>query len=366
MIQVEGQYYLRFSMEAREDLFSEAEFNTFNLIEEAGNLLPTFELVVTLSDETILGLLSESNSIEVSYGLNPTEAWTAFLTIARVDTLPVGKDQRRVVITGLRDNLEYVNRTSSRIFRGNASSVLEKVLAKHFHVDMDLETDDNQSWIQLGTSNRSFVHQLWLHSFIEGSVPVLGITADGWAIVRDLRKLASKSPTWKFTPNAESGDNDITYSGDPLIELHQGIMNSWYGNPRTNLQVDTTTGILSMDTPDPALLLNNGQRDYLPIPRFNNTRAVSDNVHPRYWSAYNSNLSRLAMASSVKVKVKFDRGFREVTILDTVAFSGEGSDDPQAAQALSGNHLVTKVVRTISSKSLVTSVDMVREQITDL
>ena len=135
MIQVEGQYYLKFSFGAKDDFVTEEDLEVFSLIQEAGNILPTFELSITTSDEAILAELTEDKTVKITYGLNTGESSTAEMVVARVDTMPLAHSKRRVVISGLLNKLEYINGTRCQILPGKSGALLKKVLSKHFKVD---------------------------------------------------------------------------------------------------------------------------------------------------------------------------------------------------------------------------------------
>lgn len=364
MIQVKGQYSLTFSLGSKSDLFSEEELEVFNLIEEAGNILPTFELIVCVSDDTLITLLTENITVQVSYGRSSNEVVTSTLAIARADTVPVGQDKRRVILSGVLNVLEYVNGSNARIISGTAVDVLREVLSTHFRVDSDVSSEDSQNWIQPGSSDRSFVQNVWLHSNIPSSVMLLALSASGVAKIRDIRKLAGSAPKWSFFHFGDFGqEKNIPYKGDPLVEVHQGILNSWYGNPRTQSVVDLNSGESGTSLPAVELLLNSGVRLWQQFSRVNNVRVANDNVHASYWDSYNGNLTRLAVLSTVKVRVRFDDRFRDIQLLDLVSFSAESAIKPIAAGALSGNYIVTKVVRSLSAKKFTTSVELVREQL---
>jgi len=190
-----------------------------------------------------------------------------------------------------------------------------------------------------------------------------GISASGTVFLRDLRKLCKTDPVWKFIQNGNVNDPTvIPYQGNAICEVHQGIFNAWYGNPRTEQILDYVRGTYRSYLPKLDLLINGGARLSQQFSRLNNTHQTSDNCHALYWDSYSKNLASLAMTDSVKMRVRFNDRFRDVNLLDLVSFTTETSNSDEA-EVLSGNYIVTKVARALSAKRLTTSVEMVREQL---
>ena len=94
MIGVEGQYIFRFSIGEFEDFISNDDLVYFNLIEEAGNVLPTFELTFTSANEKLLSTLNEGNILQVSFGRELDHLIDVELIISKNNSNRAGEDLR--------------------------------------------------------------------------------------------------------------------------------------------------------------------------------------------------------------------------------------------------------------------------------
>ena len=104
MIGVEGNYILQFSVTGHKrlkDFIEENDLITFKLIEEAGNLLPIYELIFYTNDEEIFQVLHEGNDLDCLMGKGKNEAISCKLTVTKSTSSRSGTDKRLIHITGI-------------------------------------------------------------------------------------------------------------------------------------------------------------------------------------------------------------------------------------------------------------------------
>lgn len=395
MIVIKGQYFLKFTIGTIEDnpsarstgsrelIVSIDDFKLFTIVEEAGNVLPTFVLIFDIDDESVMEQLNEGNPIVVGFGENSEEMEKNRMTLvgSKIHTSGSGPRRRRIEVTGVLNALDYLSKSVQRITKKiKPMEAMKLALPSSLEFDgADTETEkDEQYWIQPNISNKRWVNDLWLHMNIPGSFPLVGITADGKFRVRDVKKLVQKKVDWVFLsdspipPRAE----EIIYYGVPVINQQNGFINSWFGYGRKKDITEIETGEekpVEEAVPFLGALVEKGNRNSAVGQRFDNRGAITDNVHPAYWSAFQRNLASLAVYSTVKVSLSFDRWYQTtsvesvtqnklVRVLDLVSFL-ETSTDPGHPPSwyTSGTYIVTKVSRTLAVNSVMTFVEFTRE-----
>ena len=73
MFSVDNQYLVSFSLEGTtvlKDFIEEEDLLKFTIIEEAGNVLPSFELIFKLRKSSIISYLNEGNVVKFQFGVD--------------------------------------------------------------------------------------------------------------------------------------------------------------------------------------------------------------------------------------------------------------------------------------------------------
>lgn len=369
-IEVKSQYRLRFKLSNLEDFITNDDLIEFTIIEEAGNLLPIFKLDFFTYNEEVIRLLNETNALEVSFGKDANEMYDVSLYVTRLESEKQGKGKRLIATTGLAGSLEYLNNPKVLITEEMSGiEAMTLVANQHFDVDVDPEvSDDLQCWIQPNMSDRRFINQIWMHSYLVNGFIGVGISADGTFIVRDLKSKAGEEFDWKFTPTP-SGSSDIVYDPDPKIIINGGFINHWLGYGRENLELaleDGTSELISEEARPILALTEEIARKANMERKFHSSVVRTTNVHENYWRAAQKNLTNLAILGNVKIVLSYTGVFQRTRVLDLAMFKDEDiSDASQKASAEyhSGLYYISKVSRTFSAKQLCTVVEMVRESL---
>jgi len=399
MIIVQGQYFLKVDFGgSNPDFIAEEDFEYLTLIEESGNLLPSFVLCFNSSDDAVLEQIKESQDITITLGYAPGDPQSTAIVIAPLKTQiqRLGDMRRRITITGLLSALSYLSVTGTYISRGIESSLdalrsvlnalqtissVEDVSIVGFSLkvsdQLSLVTNiaasmDKQIWIQPSISTRRFVTELWLHMYLQNSCPILAILSDGSFVLKDLVKaFSSPQLDWNFSNVYDDSDpKNIAYDGTYDITYQNGFINSWYGYGREKLEYQIESGeevIVNQKAAAPLLASIANQREL--APRYDNHTFLNDNVHPNYWTAYLQNVQRLVFMSATKVALTFSGKFQNIHPLQMVSFQDDqlphkvSSDKGSRSPRLSGTFMVSKVAKTMSMKGYVVAVDLVRDGI---
>lgn len=377
-ISTSGNYFFQFDIAGIKDFIDESELIGFTLIEEAGNVLPTFELAFRTTNDDILSYLHEGNDFKVTFGKDRNSSIDTSLMVTRAQSTKSGDSSRLVSCVGMYSAVPYLTSSETSISTNkSALEVMRDVVgALNFTPKFNIEKSvDSQNWIQYNISGKKFVNELWMHMDLGDSFPAVGISSDGQFIVKDVVKDlgTNKAPfnttyNWRFTKDIVNELQDIPYNGDVSIDMNTGFNNSWVGYGREKLVYNMEDGsedsVYALGSPFMSTSNELSARMSV-VKRFSATAAVNDNVHPNYWSSYQNNLVRLASFGNIRQTLSFTNLFIPIKVLDLVIFKDDdlSSNKKSSSEFNSGLYYVSKVARNISHRQLVTTVVLCRESL---
>ncbi len=369
-IGITDQYYFDFSLGGEEDFINEGNLVTFKVLEFTGNVLPKWEIMFNTADDNLAARLHEGNDLEVSFGRNPTEPTTTKLVAERRTKSQAGDGFYTIYMSGLYSNLGYMSNPKKFISEKKSGiEVIKDVVqgagfsvgANDFNID---QSEDSQRWIQHNISDRRFVTNVWMHSFLRDSFLCVGITTDGNFVLKDLRRLFAEAPKWNFVVGDVVNDNDIVYDPDPVTDSSAGFINAWMGRGRERVIHDLEAGtqVNLFVEPEPLLATTHAlaRRAGLEA-RHGEVGVFNENVHPQYWEAHLRNLTNLAVFSSECVVLSFQGQFKPIRILDNVTFSEQELKANRTAEHQSGEYVITGITRELTKSQFGTTVTMCRE-----
>lgn len=379
MIGIEGQSILSFKVGDLEDFIDQPDLAEFLIVEQAGNTLPEFRLSFYTTDDKILSVLNEGNDIEVVFGESFKNSYSASLTVVNADMMTQGNGKRGIVVTGLYAANEYISNKRIAVTEelSGVEAIIERVReSAQFIIRTPGQPDpttniekseDKMKWVQPNMPDRKFVSDTLLHSYIQDSFIVSGISSDGRFIIKDMKTLLGEDFKWKFTSSPDDDEVDIAYDPSPKIQTQTGFNNYLIGYGRKNLIYNLEDGSSDVVTADstPLLALTRDlARKATMERRFHSIGMQSDNVHTNYHQAAIQNLTGSIVSGNIKVKLSFSKFFKPVRILDLVMFKERAlnaTTGEQTSEYTSGLYTVSKVSRVWTSENLVTSVEFCRE-----
>lgn len=375
-IGIEGQYLFQFDVADKKDFIVTEDLIKFEVIEEAGNILPTFTLIFLSTDSKLLRILHEGNSLNVSFGKDRKNLIKIKLNITKHRSRKKGDSKREYYLTGLLFNLKFNNKPNLLISdKMSGVEVILNTAKKHFgKIDTNIKTsNDSQYWIQPNISDKMFINNLWLHSYVPNSFLGVGISMDGTFILRDILKMIKDYQSknidmekykYRFLGTPKN-KNDMIYHGDYTLDTEYGFINYWHGYKKNKVIYDLDEGTLQTISEEirPMISLTSTLIRNIEIEkRYSDVGYQNENVHKNYWKAYLRNVSSLAIFSSTKLEFSFDTAYVDIKILDLIMFQEPELDQKQlSGDQLSGQYLVSKVSRTLSGGTMVTNVLACRE-----
>ena len=374
MISVKDKYYMSFSLGVKEDLPEYKDFieigdlELFKIVEEAGGYLPIFEMRFTTFDTKVIQAVNEGNILVVSMGVTPENAFSSRFRITNATTYQAGDNKRMIHMLGMYDAREYQNNQKVSISEEKSGiEVIREIASRYFKVKGNVtESQDSQRWIQPTVSDMRHISEIWKHSSLANSFPLIGVGALGTFIIKDYKKLVTEDPKWKL--QIGQGDNVIPYDADYSLVSNSGLLNQLYGYGKSKVVNDSETGENSIVEPESkSRITNTGMNRGATLTRRIGSQGVqNENTHSTYWDTYDLNMMSFANFSSLELVVPFSNLYSPIELLDLVTFKeASGSSEPSIGST-SGAYVVSGITRTFSEESLVTILTLSREAFDDM
>lgn len=383
MLKVDGHFQINLTIDGAESIgIPTPELRELELIEVAGVGLPMVKGLVVCYDHEARALFHEGNKLTISYGIGNGEKDDIVDTKFIMTHISVTRTnaQYNIGFTGLYDAMSYLVEHKQRAFSDvSAIEAIVTVAKDHFaadFVDSNVEkSNDRMTWLQAAIPDKKFISDTWMHADLPESFPMIAISVDGHFRIRDLATLIATDgakPAWQFFPDIKEGDDPtkLWYHGDYHIDTNSGFMNHWLGYGNTLDVRDVELGeyeeVLEHSAPQLAkasAFPRNADADG----RRGTPQPLNDNEHPRYWHAYQQNTTQLALYSTVSVKLSFDdKLHKNMRVLDLVYFAEANSNQEQYDNPFTGLYVISKLSRKFSHNTIVTTVELSRETLTDI
>lgn len=371
MIGVNGQYLIMFKVNKYTDFIREDQLVIFRFIEDAGNILPIFELVFDTSDKDIIQYLNQGNEIEVAMGTSANNMSNIKLIIFKRDKESYNQSSTRVRITGFYSALKYYYSCNTGIIKGGSVEVIKKIASKNFKVISNIDTsNDVMSWIQPNISDREYILKVWTHSSLKNNdLLLIGITSGGEMVINSLtNSLKSKQATWKFQ-NIKENNTDIMYQGSPQFSGDVGLNNHLTGYYRSRIihDIDGDTSNLSTPKIDPILARTKKQDTIDMGERLGSVSVKTENMHSNYHNSYDLNITKLNSLKSLSAKVNVFNTYFPIKVLDTVLLKdSSGNTGGMVSEDSSGFWIVTRVARIVSNRQFLNVITLCRDGINNI
>jgi len=324
-----------------------------------------------LEDTSILRYLNEGNPLEMAMGEDDIAMTNINFRILNKQISKISQHKYLIRLTGLYDDMSYY--TDCRINITDKVSGIEAIIdtaENHFGIDTNVtKSQDQQYWVQSNVSNKMFINQVWMHSWLVNSFPAIGITSDGIFVIRDVKKLIKKLTTedyaWKFISTDSTKPDELTFD-QYKVESNTGFINLWVGYEREKEVLNLDTGVEGVITPslNTMLSLSTDLDRMADIgTRASEFGVVNENVHPKYWVAYQQNLSYLSIFGSTKIVLQFTGKYANIRVLDLVLLRDMDLELKQSEEYYSGAYLVTRVTRILENKNFITMIHLNRESL---
>lgn len=352
MIGVKDKWQANFEMSFNPFIFTD-NLISFMVVEEAGNVLPTFELEFKTDNDRVVGFVNEGNTINASMGVHTYDLVNMPLKPMKKKLARESGGEFRILVKGMLDKIEYLTDSDVKVTPKQSSfaTILQET-GKYFNVDADLSTSkDMQSWIQHGITSKQFVEDLWKHADLgTDNFPMIGIGADSSFRLRDLNTM--KNGPYKFNFSIkDTGPNTYRYSSDYVIESDTGLMNYWQGYDKASSVINLDQGIGSLFSS----IISNGfaitgilEKAASAGKRIGEILLQNANMHKNFHQSAINNMANLATFSNSRITFSVPDVYVPIKILDVFQFKDDIDTSKGATESYSGRWICSKIVRSIS------------------
>ena len=370
MIEYENQFKMIFSIGEYNDFLREENLFLLKLNERVGCVLPEFEIQFKISNSNLFKVLNETNELKLSMGVKEIQIDVP-LKIYKKHVETNSEGNYTITAQGLLSNSAFLFSPQSRTFgnatsNGQAISGLEIIgaIAKENFQTIDANIENSQDYmlrIQPGISNKQAIEEIWHTLYTPETFITMGITSQGKFKIRDIRQLVGTEPNWNFTFQPKNVSKDIEPKGNAILDDESGINNYLFGYIRQQEFWDEDSGDQYVSQTGNATLFSlasSFNRDNIVMQ--NPQVARNENMYTEYWEAYMTNLSNLALFSSVTYQLQFQPWWYPVEILDLAMLNVE---DPKGVseEAFSGLYTISAVSRVFKKRKITTVVGLNRE-----
>jgi hypothetical protein len=371
MIAIEGQYYFKCSTGNKKDFIDAMNLKFFEIVEVSGLILPIFKLVFLTEDDLIVASLHEGQPLNVQFGKSVDAFEDMTLCCNKVLAHKTTDSRHEVTVSGFLGKNNFLSQPKIKITDAKSGVEAVKEVAKsHFNWPATnvQSSKDSMKWIQYNTSDRNFVFDTLMHSYVRNSVLASAICANGDLRVRDIKedlKKKANKPDWTLS-NTSKDEKALKYNPYQVQSAH-GLMNTLgrYGYEINTHTPETGEAASYVAKPEVVMALANEVAKNAEVEkRYFGTQMQNKNVHDNFWKAYQQNLVGLLNLSTVKLALPLAEAYRAIKPLDIVMFRDVSmKDDKQSNELYSGLYIVSQVKRTLIGKKCVVVIEICRESI---
>lgn len=369
MIEYSNQFKMLFSIGPFNDFILEENLVQLKIIEQAGNVMPMFEMTFKCSSSKMLKYLNETNPLRVQLGVKEIKIDTEY----RIYHKTINYDSNGwyiITLYCLMNVSNYLLSPKRRTFGNELSDgtpisgldILLTVANENFSVvETNIQhSEDYMLRIQPGISNKQFVDELWSTLYLPDSFALTAITMSGKFRCMDMRSLVTTDPVWNFTFKPVSTKKDIEVK-KRTVDDNSGINNYLFGYIRQQefWNEDSLEHYVSTTGNETLMSMSSSfNRDDIWLQ--NTQVATNDNMFNEYWECRANNLSNWALFSSINAQCHFEPGWYDVQCLDLVMCSLQDPNG-QPEEAFSGLAMVSAVSRIFKNRQIKTVVSLNRE-----
>lgn len=359
---IEGQWTISIALSSTTPVPINA-LNEFTIIEEVGNLLPTWQIdFVAGKDLEKDWVESLEIPITISQSINSPEKLNTKLQIIRPYVQQYQGGFRQYRASGVYHAPAFVNTPFLTTTKAcNGTDVLQEIAKKHFDkiITDDMTTSSEvQAWSQVNTTDKKFIDYVSSRCYIHNSFVGTGITSAGHYIIVDVVKITNKKEKYTI-----GGDNGLTLLGMPKVQSNSGFMNSAGGYGMDTPIISQDGGIRTVHRPQIKFgLVNNTHSEIGNVQRktLAPVKCSMSNDPKSYMAKANFDMGNALLAMETCV-VTVQASYFPIKIWDVVNLLCPNLDNPSLNTNYSGKYVVTKVSRSIQNNMFYTSLYLNRD-----
>lgn len=360
---VEGQWVLSITLSSQKSKIN--QLLEFLLIEETGNLLPTWRISF-VADKSLEKEWTETQEIPItlSQSTNSTEKIDTKLQIIRPSVTSLQGGLNTYVATGVLyapafTQTPYITITDPC----NGTDVLQQIAKKHFsHIDTTKMTASKevQSWIQSNTTDKKFLDYVVSHCYLPNNFVGVGITSDGTYRIVDVVKLSNSKEDYQI---GGTSSNSLPLLASPSFNSNSGFMNYISGYNLDTPIISQDGGIRSVHRPQITFgFVNNKHSKVGEIQRktLAPVKCSMSNDAKSYLAKANFDMGSALLSMEVGT-VTVQTKYFPIKIWDVVNLLCPNTEQQGLNTNYSGRYVVTSVSRQIINNKLYTNLRINRD-----
>lgn len=363
---VDGQFVLDIKLSSDPNI-KITRLHEFTLIEETGNLLPTWQIAFESSPKLAKEWVETMKlPVTLSSSMNSPEKLSTQLQIVHPYSCESPQGLRYYTASGVLYAPAFAQTPFITTAKSsNGTDVLKQVAKKHF-INVDTEkmtpSQEKQIWIQPHVTDKTFLDYVASHCYLPQSFIGTGINSKGTYRIVDVGKQSHAKEDYTIGGKEGEGKNLQPLDTPTFVSL-SGFMNSIAGYGMDTPIISQDGGMRSVHRPNVKFgfvenqhsQINNVQRRTLaPV------KCSMSNDPNSYVGKANFDYGN-ALLSMERAQVTVAAPYFSVQIYDIVKLLRPESDTHGFDANQSGKYLVSKVGRTIKDNVLYTTLQLNRD-----
>jgi len=343
---ISDQVYLEINFEGKTEPLSTTEFESLVIVQEAGMIVPTFELQLKQNDYSYYEFLVKNNMpIEIILGRDLESAQKYNFIMIDYNYF-INNNGLNVVMSGILDVTQFARIPRIHSYEGNSYEVLANI--QSLKMDIDYISDDSQYWIQHNISDKKYCENIIRNSYIDEQDFVLSaININGEVTLRSAIK-ALNEPNNEVNFSTTDGDEETFSMSGFEIGSESGVWAYQFSDnrPQPLLSVKNR-GVDKLESTQNSIktetVYNNFIEKSIQFP----TRLDLGNCHDNYYKAETQNLNKETLFFRNKIVTGTSNYFfptNSLKLLDTIHFTVSKTDGiyGTTTDQLSGRYVLTK------------------------
>lgn len=351
MVKVNDFCYIKVEFDGLVD-FNFKMFNKLVIHEQAGLILPVFELVLFQTDYSLYkSIIKQNLIIKISYGSNIDNVKTFEFVLMNYAFVQMNKGYT-LSLTGILNVKDFTNKIDITAEKGTSDKILSNMSTVTPLVDY--VGNDEQVWIRHNCTEKDFAERIIKHAYIEEKDLVMSaLTVNKELVLKGYKKAIKDKEVIEFKEEKENtSPNKIRIDGFQL-ESDSAIWSSFLSEGRKLPVISAKDRKIELLEP-----INESLKDskkYQEQTYNTHYKPILDNgnCHDNYYRAWLNNLNYFVQLIRNNVYINISKSFLDnddLKLLDTVKFTPDNPNSQDFVDSVSGKYILTEKITEITQK----------------
>lgn len=351
MVKVNDFCYMKVEFDGLED-FNFKMFERFTLHEQAGLIIPMFELVLFQTDYSLYRSIIKTNlKIKISYGSEIDSVKTHEFSLLNYVYVQTNKGYK-LSLTGILNVKDFTNKIGISANKEKSNNILSSL--KTVKPIIDYEGDDKQVWIRHNCTEKDFAERVIKHAYIEEKDLVMSaLTVKKELIVKGYKKSIKAKETLEFKEEKENESPDKIRIDGFQLESDSAIWSNFLSEGRQLPVVSAKDRKMELIKPTQGSLKNSKSYQEQLDNVHHKPLLDNGNCHDNYYKAWLNNLNYFVQLIRNNVYINISKSFldnNDLKLLDTVKFTPDNPNNQDFVDSISGKYILTEKITEITQK----------------